>query len=210
MERSSFFTPVVDPSPASRIADRVVAGLCLLGATLYPFVYGLPITLGLVGFYVAVQSGVLHAVRFAAERQFPPTVRLATAGLAMGVCFSVHAFVRALQGDVYLEYIGGPPVEQLVHGVVVGLDHVVVPLASLVHLRGVPAVNPLWPMLLVSVEIAGVALLHELLVPVDVVRRIDDGRVKGQLLLSAATSAAAWTLLFETINRFFVVARGRA
>ena len=201
------FTPVIDLTPASRIADRVVAGLCLLGALLYPFRYGVSLTFGMLGFYVAIQSGVLHAVRFAAERHFPPTVRFATAGLAMGVCFSVHAFVRGVHGDAYSEYVGGPPVEELVDGVVIGLNHVVIPLASLVHLRGVPVVNPFWPMLLTTVELAAVALLHELLVPDHVVRVVDDGVRKGRLFLSVAISAAAWTLLFETLNRFFFSGR---
>lgn len=197
----------VDATPAARIADRVAAGLCLCGALLYPFVYGVPLTFGLFGFYLALQSGTLHAVRFAAEREFPPSVRFATAGVAMGVCFSVHAFLRGFQPDAHLEYVGGPPVTSVVHGVVVGLNHGVVPLAALVHLRGAPPVHPLWPMLLAIVEVTAVALLHELVVPDTVVRELDEGRQKAQLLISAAGSAAAWTLLFETLNRFFVARR---
>lgn len=203
-----FFSPLaVDATPAARIVDRVAAGLCLCGALLYPFVYGAPLAFGMVGFYVALQSGTLHAVRFVAERQFPPSARFATAGVAMGLCFSLHAFMRGLQPGAYLEYVGGPPVTSVVHGIVVGLNHVVVPLAALVHLRGAPPVHPLWPMLLVLVEVTAVALLHELVVTDVVARDVDDGRTKAQLLISSAGSAAAWTLLLETLNRFFVARR---
>ena len=200
---SEFWTKTSGSTFTSRVVDRVVAGLCLLGALLYPFTYGLALTFASMGFYVCVQSGLLHAVRVFREYEFPPTLRFATPGLAIGAMLSIHAFLRALHGDSYLEYVGGPPVTDVVHGVVVGLNHVVVPLASLVHLRQIPIVNPLWPMLLVAVEVAAVALLHELLVPAEPPRQLDDSRSKVQLLITTSVSAVAWTLLFETINRFF-------
>lgn len=189
-----------DTTPAARVADRVAAGLCALGALLYPFVYGVR-TVGLAGFYLALQSGVLHAVRVVGY-EFAASVRYITVGLAFGVCLSIHAFLRALRADADLEYVGGAPVTRTVHGVVVGLNHVVVPLTALVHLRGVPPVNPLWPMLLVAAEVSAIALLHELVAPDP--RDLAERNGGARLLLSSIVSSAAWTLFFETIDRFWL------
>ena len=201
---SRWLDPVLSSTPTTRIVNQVAAGLCFFGALLYPAVYGIPMTFGLLGFYVALQSGVLHTTRFAIARELPASLRFATAGISMGVCLSVHAFVRFVRSEAHLEYIGGPPITTVAHGVTVGLNHVVIPLASLVHLRGIGLVHPLRPILLASVEISVVALLHEWTVADSAPRALVEGSAKAQTLILAAVSAGAWALLFETVNRFFV------
>lgn len=199
MEIVGRLTTPLRTTSTTRTVDRVAAGLCFVTAVLLPINYGV-LALGLSSFYLAAQSGVLHAVRLL-DRQFPPSVRYAVSGIAFGVCFSLHAFVRALHSDVYLEHLGGPAVVTTGHAVVVGLSHVVVPLVSVVHLRGsvVPAVLP---MAVAAVELAVITALHEL-VSNDQPRELTPPKLV-QLLLSCIVSSSAWILLFETINRYFV------
>lgn len=189
-----------ETTPTSRIVDRVAAGVCLLGALLLPFVHGVA-TLGQLSFYVAAQSGVLHAVRVAGYDVLP-AVRYATAGLALGACFSLHGVLRLVHSERYLEYAGGPPLATAVDGVVVVLDHVVMPLATAVHIRRAPVTNPLTPVLVVVAELAVVALVHDL-VPSDGLRDLN-GPQQLQLLVAHAASASAWVLLLDTLNRYFL------
>lgn len=181
----------------SRIGERVTAGLCAAGALLMLFSYG-TLSFGLVAFYVALQSGTLHALRvFGYEA--PTSVRYATTGLAMGICLWLHLFVRAFHGDSYLEHIGGPPVSTATHGVIVGLNYALVPLASLLHVFRAPDVPPAAPMLLALTELAAIALAHEF-VAADQPRQVEGTRLL-QLFLASLASVASWVLLLETANR---------
>lgn len=201
--QAPFFTPV-PTTPTSRVVDRVAAGVCLIGVVMLPISYGL-LSLGLASFYAALQSFALHAVRVNGYT-FPESLRYATTGLAFGMCLSLHAVTRAFHNEKYLEYVGGPVVEGVVQGVTVSLDHIVVPVFALLHLRGAGVIDPLVPMFYVAVEASVIALVHEL-VSTSQPRQLEDGGSKVLLLVEAAAASAGWVLLFETLNRVFFATR---
>ena len=199
---SKFLTQV--PTTATfRIVDRVAAGVCLLTVALLPVAHG-ALAFGLTSFYVALQSGILHTGRVLGY-EFPTSIRYATTGLGLGVCLSVHAFVRVLNEGIYLEYVGGRSILTTLDGVVVGLAHVVVPLAAVLHSWGVPPTDPVPPMLLAATEVSAVALLHEAVV------LAEDRTLEGPRLLgvwaSCVVSVMAWVFLMETLNRLLAPSR---
>ncbi len=203
----SVLTPVAGkPSMPMRVLDRLLTPLCLLGSLLVTVAHG-KLALGMVSFYLGLQCGALHLVRLFGY-ELPASARYATAGVALGVAFSLHAVLRAAKGGgVYLEYVGGPPVGAPIEAMVVALQHVVVPLASLTHLRGAPVVPP-WPAMMgAAAEVAVVALAHEAVVDGSV-RTLSDGASRATLGVSSVASAAAWALLLETANR--VLSQSRA
>ena len=89
---------LLTPLPARRslpmrVLDRVLAPLCLLGSLLAAATHG-RLALGLVSFYLGLQCGALHLVRVLGY-ELPASARYATAGVALGVAFSLHAVLRA-------------------------------------------------------------------------------------------------------------------
>ena len=180
-----------------RAIDRALAPLCLLGSLLVAVTHG-RLALGLVSFYLGLQCGALHLVRVLGY-QLPPSWRYATAGVALGVAFSLHAGARGgAGGDVYLEYVAGPPGRRAGRRADRRAAARVVPLAATTHLRGAPIVPPWPPMLAAAAEVALVALAHEAVVD-GPARALADGSARAPARparLRRRLGAAA-----ETVNR---------
>ena len=114
----------------------------------------------------------------------------------------MHSFVRAFHGDSYLEYVGGPPLETLSHRMIVGIVYVLSPLLSLLHVWQAPLVNPVIPMIIGATELSVVALLHDAVAD-DMFRELPGSQLSSVFLASIGI-VAAWVLLLETLNRFFM------
>lgn len=187
-------------SHISRIIDMTAVGLCILSVISVPAIYG-RLAFGQVAFYVSIQSAALHFVRIFGY-EFPITVRYANAGLALGICLTLHAFTRGFHGDSYLHYVGGTTLDTLGHRYIVGLVYAAVPLVSVVHVWMAPLVNVLLPMLVAATELAVIVLLHNS-VSNDQARQILPEQ-QVMLYTASVVSVMAWILLLETMNRFFL------
>ena len=200
-----FFTPAAPISPRTRIAHGVGAVLCVLSiASLFGRLGVL--AFGMQALTFALVSGGLHASRVAGYAA-PAVVRVATVGVGLGACLSLHAFVRAAHRDAYIEHIGGPPV--LANGAdafMVLAAYVLAPLASTLHAIGTPFLNPAWPMATASVQVTFVASVHELVVAADTVRVLQDADVL-VVLLWTIVSVSAWVLVIDVVLRLMATKR---
>jgi len=140
----------------AKVATQACAMLCAVTVLLYPISFGVNAAVGSVGFFVAIQTGIFHVMRLAGRNEFT-SLRIATSGLALGVTLAMHFTLRATYGpDMYMEYASNPPFfdnqNSLLPGITVALGHFVIPITTLLVLRGILVVNPLLPMLLVTTD----------------------------------------------------------
>lgn len=173
------------PSTFNLAIDTLALVLCITGALNAGITYGVQ-AFGLTATHVCLQSGVLHALSLQGGVVVGPSVRVATAGVALGSCVLLYWSLRASQSDLHTLHIGGPAASSAADTAHVALTHIAVPVTTLWHVYDVTYAPLLYVSAIVFINVSAAALLHEWLgsAPADVLQSVTLASYSASLLSS--------------------------